>query len=164
LSEATARAAHESRVSLAIVTHPGQANPFGTIHGGVILRLADECGGTAALRHARGRMITTAVIDSLTFLGPIYVGERVELIAEVTHVGRTSIETRIEVFAEPLAEPVRRKVGIGYALYVALDEAGRPSPVPPLLCETEADHHRQHAAAARQANRLARRAEAQLES
>lgn len=154
------RRAAESRFQLSIITQPGQANPFGTIHGGEVLRLVDECGAIAALRHARGRTITTAAIDSMTFLGPIHVGERVELIAEVTHTGRTSIEARIEVYAEPLAEPNRRRVGVGYGLYVALDHDGRPCPVPPLLSETEDDRRRDEAALARQAIRLARRDEA----
>src|SRR4029077_13600780 len=42
--------ASASRMSLAVITHPGQANAFGTLHGGVILRLADECGAIVALR------------------------------------------------------------------------------------------------------------------
>lgn len=154
-----ARHAAESRVSLAIITHPGQANAFGTIHGGVILRLADECGATAALRHAGATGITTAAIDSFSFLGPVAVGERVELVAEVTHVGRTSVECRIEVFAEPLTRGERRKVGEGFGLYVALDEHKAPFPVPPLLSETNADCRRDEAARARQAARLARRDE-----
>jgi uncharacterized protein (TIGR00369 family) len=154
----------DSRVSLAIITDPGQANSFGTIHGGVILRLADECGACAALRHAGGRTITTAAIDSMTFLGPVHVGERVELVAEVTHVGRTSLEARIQVFAESMARAGRRLVGLGYGLYVALDASGKPCPVPPLLSETEADRLRDEAAQARQAIRLARRAEARQQS
>jgi uncharacterized protein (TIGR00369 family) len=155
-----AKRAADSRVSLAIITHPGQANFFGTIHGGVILRLADECGATAALRHAGGGRITTAAIDAMTFLAPVYVGERVELWAEVTYVGRTSLETRIEIVAEPLDRALRRRVALGYGLYVALDESGHPRPVAPLLLETEVGHRRARAAKARQAARLARRAEA----
>src|SRR3954452_24963589 len=108
-----AKRAADSRVNLAIITHPGQANPFGTLHGGVILRLADECGATAALRHAGGGVITTAAIDQLTFLGPVRAGERVELVAEVTYVGRTSIDARIEVFAEPQEVAERRQVAVG---------------------------------------------------
>lgn len=162
--EMTPRAASASRVSLSIVIMPNQTNPYGTLHGGVLLRLADECGAIAALRHVGHGQITTAAMDSLTFLGPVHVGERVELFAEVTHVGRTSIESRIEIYAEPLARARPRMVGVGYALYVALDEQGeRPQPVPPLLSETEADRRRDEAAAARQAIRLARRAEAQAE-
>lgn len=150
----------DSRVSLAILTDPGQANSFGTLHGGVLLRLADECGAVAALRHVGGGRITTAAIDAMTFLGPVHVGERLELWAEVTAVGRTSLETRIEVFAEPIDRAERRKVALGYGLYVALDEAGRPRPVPPLLLETDAERRRAEAAKTRQADRLARRAEA----
>jgi acyl-CoA hydrolase len=104
-------------------------------------------------------------MDSLTFLGPVLVGERVELCAEVTHVGRTSIESRIDIYAEPIEKADRRKVGVGYCLYVALDDQGKqPQRVPPLLSETEADRRRDEAAQARQAIRLARRAEALAES
>jgi len=150
-----------SRASLAIITEPGQANAYGTLHGGVLLRLADECGAIAALRHVGKGQITTAAIDSMTFVGPVYVGERVELCAEVTYVGRTSIETRIEIVAEPLERAEPRKVAVGYALYVALDDSGvHPQPVPPLLIKSEADRRVQEAAIARQAVRLARRSEA----
>jgi len=161
IEEIPPRPSAYSRVSLAIMTEPGQANAFGTLHGGVILKLADECGAIAALRHAGKGQITTAAIDSMIFLSPVYVGERVEFAAEVTYVGRTSIETRIEIFAEPIELSERRKVAVGYALYVALDESGlRPRPVPPLLIEDDADHRAALAAQERQTNRLARRAEA----
>src|SRR3974390_1716645 len=144
------RPASTSRVSLSIIIMPGQANPYGTLHGGVLLRLADECGAIAALRHVGHGQITTAAMDSLTFLGPVFVGERVEVFAEVTHVGRTSIESRIEIYAEPLEKAVEGLVGVGYALYVALDERGeRPQRVPPLACETDADRRRDEAAAVR---------------
>ena len=162
MEEEPAKPASASRMSLAIITEPGQANAYGTLHGGVLLRLADECGAICALRHAGRGQITTAAIDSMTFLGPVYVGERVEFRAEVTSVGRTSIETRIDVFAEPFDRPERRKVAVGYALYVALDESGRrPWPVPPLLIETDAHRRQLEAARARQDVRLARRADAQ---
>jgi uncharacterized protein (TIGR00369 family) len=151
------RRGSDSRSTLAILTDPGQANPFGSIHGGVILRLADECGALAAFRHSGGPVVTTAAIDGFTFLGPVRVGERVELVAEITHVGRTSMEARIDVYAESMTHPNPRKVGSGYGVYVALDASGRPTPVPPLLSETEADHIRDLAAHARQAARLARR-------
>jgi len=157
---ATAKRAEESRVTLAALTDPGQANAFGTLHGGVMLHLADECGAVAALRHAGGGRITTAAIDSMAFLGPVYVGERVEITAEVTYVGRSSLEVRIEIIAEPLARAERRKVAMGYGLYVALDDQGAPRAVPPLLLDTEEARRTAEAAKARQAIRLARRAEA----
>jgi uncharacterized protein (TIGR00369 family) len=149
-----------SRVSLSIMITPDQANPYGTLHGGVLLRLADECGAIAALRHVGKGKITTAAVDSFTFIGPVYVGERVEIVAEVTYAGTTSVESRIEIHAEPLERADPRKVGVGYAAYVALDEHRKPLRVPPLLSESEADFRRDEAARARQAIRLARRAEA----
>ena len=152
--------ASASRMSLAIITHPGQANFFGTLHGGVILRLVDECGAIVALRHSGGMRITTAAIDSMVFLNPVYPGERVEISAEVSFTGRSSVECRIEVHAEPLERAERRKVGEGYGVYVALDDHGRPSPVPPLPLLTLADRARHEAGQARQAQRLARRNEA----
>ena len=166
--EQTARPASLSRVRLSIVIMPGEANHYGTTHGGVLLRLADECGAIAALRHVGRGQITTAAMDSMTFLGPVFVGERVEMFAEVTYAGRTSVESRIDVYAEPLEKAEPRKVGVGYCLYVALDEGHldegqRPLRVPPLLSETEADHRRDQAAAARQEIRQARRREAQAE-
>ncbi len=163
MTDGTTAPRRGSRTALAIITHPGHANAFGTIHGGVILRLADECGATAAARHAGGGTITTAAIDSFTFLAPVFVGERVEIAAEVTAVGRTSIEARIEVIAERLASTERRRVGLGYGLYVALDEAGRPRDVPPLETLTDEDRARDDAARRRRAERLARRDEARAE-
>lgn len=157
------KSASDSRMSLAVITDPSQANVFGTLHGGVLLRLADECGAIVALRHSGAAQIVTATVDSLMFLAPVHPGERVELSAEVTYVGRTSIETRIEIYAEPLARADRRRVGFGYGLYVALDEASRPCPVPPLLSVTDDDRARDDAARVRQTHRRALRAQALAE-
>lgn len=158
------RPAMSSRVSLSIIIMPDQANPYGKLHGGVLLRLADECGAIAALRHVGKGQITTAAMDSMTFIAPVFVGERVEVRAEVSYTGRTSIESRIELFAEPIEKACPRKVGVGYAVYVALDEEGkRKLTVPPLLIETDADRRRFAAAQVRQRVRLARRADAMSE-
>lgn len=163
MSNLPPKPAHVSRTTLAVITEPGHANAYGLVHGGVLLKLADECGAVTALRHAEGAMITTAAIDSLTFLQPVHVGELVQVTAEVTHVGRTSIEARIEITAEPLSLSRPRKVAVGYGLYVALDQAGSPREVPPLLCETDQERRRDEAAKARQAVRLQRRQEAREE-
>ncbi len=156
-SDLRPRLASASRSTLAIITDPSQANPFGSIHGGVILRLADECGALAAFRHSGGPMVTTAAIDGFSFIEPVHVGERVELISEITYVGRTSMEARIDVYAESMSHPNPRKVGSGYGVYVALTALGKPKTVAPLLSETQDDARRDEAARARQAARLARR-------
>ena len=134
--------------------------PSGRSTAGCCSGWPTSAGRSPPLRHAGGGLITTAAIDAMTFLGPVYVGERVELSAEVTRAGRTSLEARIVIHAEPMDLAERRRVAVGYGLYVALDEEGHPRPVPPLLSETAADRRRDEAARARQAARLARRDEA----
>ncbi len=103
--------------------------------------------------------MVTAAIDSMTFLGPVEIGERLELVAEVTYVGRTSLEARIEVQAELKGASESRLVAVGFGLYVAMDENDRPRPVPALVSETEAHRTRDETARIRQELRLRRRDE-----
>ena len=117
------------RASLSLVTRAEHANAFGTVHGGVILRLADEAGALAALHHAIGKVITTAAVDSFAFLGPVQVAERLEAVGQLTYAGRTSLEVRVVVYSEPFATFERRKIGEGYLVYVVLDREGKPTPV-----------------------------------
>jgi uncharacterized protein (TIGR00369 family) len=136
---------------------PTDANLFGNVHGGIVMRLMDEAGASAAIRHA-GRPVVTVAVDQVLFREPIHLGDLVTLVAELTYVGRTSIETRIEVTAQNLLTGERTHTNTAYFVYVALDEAGHPTPVPPLHLETEAERQQWAAAQERQAYRLAQRA------
>ena len=93
----------------------------------------------------------------MIFLGPVYVGERVEISAEITYVGRTSIETRIEIFAEPIEFASRRKVAVGYARYVAprREQAAGRGRCRRCLIDSEAARQAAEAAQVRQKIRLA---------
>ena len=92
----TPKCVSESRIVLNMLMNPEHANPLGNVHGGVIMKLVDEAGGLAAMRHARS-MVVTVAIDSMTFDEPIYVGSMVTLTAELTFTGRTSMEERMSV-------------------------------------------------------------------
>ncbi len=146
-----------SRVTLAQLMQPTDANLYGNIHGGIVMRLMDEAGASAAIRHA-GRPVVTVAVDQVLFREPIHLGDLVTLSAELTYVGRTSIETRIEVTAQNLLTGERTYTNTAYFVYVALDDAGRPIPVPPLQLETEFERQQWAAAQERQAYRLAQRA------
>jgi uncharacterized protein (TIGR00369 family) len=155
-----ARPPGASRVTLAVLMGPTEANVHGNVHGGVIMRLIDEAGASAAMRHARRQVVTVAV-DQVLFLEPINLGDLVTLNAGLTYVGRTSMEVRVEVIAENNLTGQRTHTNTAYFVYVALDEAGEPATVPPLLLETD-DERREHAAARdRQAYRLAQRRQRQ---
>ena len=148
----------QSRVTLSSVMGPQDTNIHGNVHGGVIMKLVDEVGALAAVRHAR-LPVVTIVIDSMTFLEPIRVGNLVSLTAELTWVGRTSIEVRVEVTAENPMTGTHTTTNTAYLVYVALDPEGRPAEVPPLLYETDEQRDRGDAAAQRQTERKRRRSQ-----
>jgi len=153
--EMPARSSAESRVVLSMMLSSEHANRLGNVHGGVIMKLVDEAGALAAMRHARQPVVTVA-IDSMTFDEPIYVGNMIALTAELTYVGRTSMEVRVSVTAEDPLTGSTVPTNLAYLVYVAIDRQGRPSPVPPLCVETPEEELRFRQAEERQIERKKR--------
>ncbi len=153
LSPKTAR---ESRITLSQLMLPEHANGQGNVHGGWIMKLVDEAGGLCAMRHARRPCVTVA-IDSMTFKEPVHVGELLELTAEVTWAGRSAIEVVVNVVAENPLSGDRVATNSAYVVYVALDDRGRPAPVPPFAPETDEERARMAAAQKRQDYRIKQR-------
>lgn len=145
-----------SRITLSVMVPPAEANPLGNVHGGYIMRLMDEAGASAAMRHSR-RPVVTVAVDQVIFREPIQVGDLVTVAAELTYVGRTSLEARIEVTAQNLISGQSTHTNTAFFVYVALNEQGRPTPVPGLLAETEAEIRQGALARERQAYRLSLR-------
>lgn len=148
----------ESRFTLSALMGPQDTNSHGNVHGGVIMKLADEAGALVAIRHANAPVVTVAV-DSMTFMEPIFVGNLVMCHAELTYVGRTSMETRVEVIAENPLLGTSKVANTAYFVYVALDDNGCPTPVPELRFETPDEELRAQQAQARQAYRKQQRAQ-----
>jgi uncharacterized protein (TIGR00369 family) len=147
----------DSETHLAQVMLISDANPAGNVHGGTLMKLVDTAGATAASRHVRQRVVT-AVIDSMTFLHPVFVGDIVMLDARLTWVGTTSLEVEVSIDAEDRLSGERRHTSTAYLVYAALDESGHPTPVPPLELTTDDERERWAAAEQRRAYRLAQRA------
>lgn len=150
------RPVSQSRVTLTQLMGVTHANIMGNVHGGFVMKLCDEAGGMAAVRHAR-RPVVTVTVDSMAFHSPVHIGNLLTVTAEVTWVGRSSMETKVVVMAEDVLSGRVTHTNTAYFVYVALDEQGKPTGVPPLICETEEEHQRFERAAARQAQRLERR-------
>lgn len=146
----------ESRVVLTQLMGPGDANPLGNVHGGVLMKLCDEAAGMAATKHARRPSVTVAV-DSMAFHSPVQVGDLVTVSAEITWVGRTSMEARVLVNAENVLSGAITHTNTAYFVYVALGEDGKPTPVPELICETAKEKERFQRAQERQKYRLEQR-------
>lgn len=146
----------ESRLEMTELAMPTDANIHGTVFGGRIMQWMDLAGAMAARRHARFPVVT-AMIDEITFLAPVKVGDVVVLQARVNGAFGSSMEVEVKVFDEDPDTGVRRQCCDGFLTFVALGEGGRPTPVPPLLPGDEDDRRRQREAEARRARRLASR-------
>ena len=154
--EQPAKPVSASRIVIAQLMNPEHANNHGNVHGGWIMKLVDEAGGLACMRHAQHRVVTVAV-DRMIFKHPIRLGDLVTLTAEVSYVGRTSMEVEVQVTAENPITGFRIHTNTAYLVYVALGKDGTPRPVPPLLPENEAQRLRMVEGRARQEYRLTKR-------
>jgi uncharacterized protein (TIGR00369 family) len=134
---------------------PAHANAMGNVHGGVILKIADEAAAICAMRHARRQCVTVA-IDSVSFHSPVHVGQLLALEATLTYVGRTSLEVHVSVNAEDPISGVITHTNSAYFVFVALDEQGRTASVPAIEFETDEERASFAAAGERQKLRLAR--------
>jgi acyl-CoA hydrolase len=132
------------------------ANSAGNVHGGTIMRLADEAAALAAIKHARKRVVTVGM-DRMDFLVPIYVGDLVTLSATVNAAWNTSMEVGVRVEAENPRAGTIRHTNTAYITMVALEESGDPGPVPPLRAESPVERRRMREAEFRRANRLSER-------
>ena len=148
---------NESSVVMTTVMTPQDVNMAGNVHGGVIMKLMDEAGGTVARRHARGNAVT-ASMDRLNFHHPVFVGDFVTVKASLNLVGRTSMEVGVRVESENLITGEIRHTASAYLTYVALDKDGRPVDVPPLVVEGEEQIRRNREAQVRREIRLRERA------
>jgi acyl-CoA thioesterase YciA len=111
------------------VPHPSDMNGNGDIFGGWVLSQMDVAGGALAARVAKGRVATVA-ITAMTFVEPIKVGDMVSIYGEVTRIGRTSITIDLETVVQRRLEDIDRRVTHGTFVFVAIDDEGRPRPVP----------------------------------
>lgn len=148
----------QSATVLATLVEPSQTNAMGNIHGGTIMKLADQAGGAAAIRHA-GRICVTASIDRLDFLNAVHVGDLVTLKSSVNYVHRTSMEVGVHIEAENMTTGVVKHVASAYLIFVALDENCKPVTVAPVIPQTESEKLRYRQAELRYRQRQENRAQ-----
>lgn len=136
---------------------PEHINGAGRLFGGKLVEWIDVVAGVVARRHS-GRNVITAAIDNLQFKEGAYVNSTLVLIGRITHVGRTSMEVRVDTYVEEL-NGTRRAVNRAYLVLVALDEQERPARVPGLLLESETEREEWAAGERRRELRTRRRQE-----
>lgn len=136
-----AKTPQQSEVEMREMVMPHHANPQNTIFGGVVMSWIDMAAAMVAGRHSN-RPVVTAHIDSIDFKAPIKVGHHIHILASLNFVGKTSMEVGVKVLSEnPLTGSIRIAT-TAYLTFVALDEYGNPTAVPPLKLVTEDDKRR----------------------
>ena len=147
----------DSATEMAHLVLPHHANVHGSVLGGTVMHWIDMAAAVVANRHCR-RPVVTAAIDEMSFLAPIQVGQLALIHARITLVDRSSMEIRVEVESEDLLSGERRHTSTAFVTFVALDPVTqRPTPVPPLILETDAEREENGRAQERRRLRLERR-------
>lgn len=121
-----------SKVVIGNLMEPNQANIYGNVHGGEIMKMMDNVAGIVGFKHCRGNIVT-ARADRLEFHLPIHIGNLVNCTGQLTFVGRSSMEVLVTVTVEDLMSGTEPQVALtGYFTVVAIDDNGRPREVPDL--------------------------------
>jgi len=152
----TARPVRASQVTMTELVLPNDTNQLGNLLGGRLMHWIDIAAAIAAQRHS-GMVCVTASVDELVFLEPIRLGQVVTLHASVNRAFTTSMEVGVLVSMHGLGDAPPRRANYSYLTFVALDAAGHPARVPPLLPETEDEKRRFDEALRRRELRLQHR-------
>lgn len=127
-----------SAAEMVQIVYSGHTNGSGRLFGGILMEWIDTVGAVVARRHS-GKEVTTAAVDTLRFEEAVPLNSTVVLIGRITYTGRTSMEVRVTTYVEYLSG-VRQRVNQAYLVFVALDDAGRPSEVDPVIHDSQEDN------------------------
>ena len=139
--ERVSKTVSSTTIRISELMTPQHANILGSVFGGAILALLDKVAYVTASRFA-GTVCVTRSFDRVDFHSPIYVGELVHFEGSVDYSGRTSVQVRIEVFAENIHEGTTRHTNSCTVTMVGIDDKGNPTVVPRLICETREEKQR----------------------
>ncbi len=116
-------------LTLRTLAMPADANAAGDIFGGWVMAQMDLACGIRAAERAHGRVVTAAVKE-MSFAKPMKVGDTLCVYIDITRVGRTSMVLRVEAWAQRYLSHVRERVTYADFIMVALDDTGKPTPIP----------------------------------
>ena len=147
----------EKSLTMTMLMAPDKANFSGkNVHGGEILKMLDHVAYACAARYT-GMYAVTLSVDMVLFKDPIKIGSLVTFHASVNYTGRTSMEIGIKVISEDIKDHTIKNTNVCYFTMIAVDENGKPAPVPKLDLVTEDDKRRYNDAIARRESRMSSR-------
>ncbi|MBD1387735.1 acyl-CoA thioesterase [Mucilaginibacter rigui] len=115
---------------------PNDTNTLNNLMGGRLLHWMDIAAAISAQKHCN-RIVVTASVDNVSFQHPIKLGDVITIEAKVSRAFTTSVEVRLDVYAQNIPSGTKVKSNEAYYTFVALDQNGRTIPVPPMLPETD---------------------------
>jgi acyl-CoA hydrolase len=145
--------ARESHTIMNELVLPNDTNTLHNLMGGRLLHLMDIAAAIAAQKHSN-RIVVTASVDNVSFKAPIKLGDVITIESKVTRSFHSSMEVRLDVWAENIPSGSRIKSNEAYYTFVAVDQSGKPIPVPEVLAETEEEKKMYEAALRRRQLRL----------
>ena len=120
----------DQELVLKVIPMPADCNANGDIFGGWVMAQVDLAGAVLPARYVRGRMATVAV-NEFIFKQAVKVGDILSFFAKIHRMGNTSISVDVEVYAERFSRQGQYiKVTQATLTYVAIDEEGKPRPIP----------------------------------
>jgi acyl-CoA hydrolase len=144
----------EKSLTMTMLMTPDKANFSGkNVHGGEILKMLDHVAYACAARYT-GMYAVTLSVDMVLFKDPIKIGSLVTFHASVNYTGRTSMEIGIKVISEDIKDHTIKNTNVCYFTMIAVDENGKPAPVPKLDLVTEDDKRRYNDAIQRREARM----------
>jgi acyl-CoA hydrolase len=152
MADFSAKTPRTSAVEARYIILPQHANESGIAFGGTLLSWIDMVGAMVAQRHC-GRRVVTVGMDQISFLAPCRIGDHILLRAAANYVGRTSLEVGVQVLREDPTTGEQQRATTAYLTFVALDEHGKPAPIPVLRVETTEEIRRHENARVRVAAR-----------
>ncbi len=131
----------DSRTVMTDMVLPGETNPLNNLFGGELLARMDRAASIAARRHSR-RITVTASVNHVAFNRAVPLGSVLTIEAAISRTFKTSMEVYLDVWMEDRLSGERSKANEAIYTFVAVDETGKPTAVPPLVPETELEEER----------------------
>jgi acyl-CoA hydrolase len=128
----------ESHTIMNELVLPNDTNTLNNLMGGRLLHWMDIAAAISGQKHCN-RIVVTASVDNVSFKHSIKLGDVVTIEAKVSRAFNTSVEVRLDVWAENIPSGTRVKSNEAYYTFVALDQNGQTIPVPELIPETIED-------------------------
>ncbi len=116
-------------LTLRFLAEPQHVNFGGKVHGGQVMKWIDQAAYACASGWC-GRYCVTAYVGGIHFKEAIRIGDVVDVAAQIIMTGRTSMHIAVDVSArDPKSSEVRETTHC-VLVFVGVDDAARPYPVP----------------------------------